>query len=243
MSRLRWTAALAAALMLVAVPALAKKEAGGPKYDKKDVDVIPGWYNADSTVSAATSAAGLPTSAIRSQRAGTTAIINDTTAVGMADSSIVIDVSGYRSLGLLIKATVPDSAAVPFVRLAIQVRYHLNAASDSSSVFPLFLRETFTASATVDSNMTYGSATAPTAVAADPTEIVVVLTASSAVASKWVVGPSACIPLITRTGAYAFIKDVSIRIRVLSVSGTNVPDATDTDGGKARIKAYLVGSD
>lgn len=195
------------------------KEAGR-KYSGKDNTPI-GFYDIadDSTSRSVNGTYPLPTQEqapfYTNILASSTPIISDTSAVGMADSSIVIDVSQYRSLGLIIRAS---GAANTFTRIAVSVREHIGGVADSNSTAPLYLRETFAALATVDSNMTLGSITAPTAVVAGAEEFVVVIPNTAGVAAKWGTSNLRTIPLFTRTGAFAFVQNISIRVRVLSAA-------------------------
>jgi hypothetical protein len=62
-------------------------------------------------------------------------ILNSAMTVGAAgDSCAPIDTHRYRIVGLMIKV-VPSTGVGGINRLAIQIRAHLNGASDSSSVF------------------------------------------------------------------------------------------------------------
>lgn len=89
-------------------------------------------------------------------------------AVGAGDSSDVIDVSAYRTLGLLIKAT-PGTGNPGINRLEFQIRTHLNGLADSSSMFvwyPEGLSALGSGTATADTALAFGhiltgSASAP----------------------------------------------------------------------------------
>ncbi len=65
-------------------------------------------------------------------------IQNSSLAVGAADSSAVLDTHRMR-LGVLLFKIVPSTGTGVITRLAVEVRLHLNGASDSSSTFPIYL--------------------------------------------------------------------------------------------------------
>lgn len=69
-------------------------------------------------------------------RAGTASVFSKVVQYASAESSEVIDTHDLRLMGLMVKSTVPDSIASPFVRLAIQIRAHFNTSADTAHVFP-----------------------------------------------------------------------------------------------------------
>ncbi len=100
---------------------------------------------------------------------------SDTTAVGMADSSARIGVSGFRLTGLAMKVFSTGASAQTTTRIAVQIRWHKGGLSDSNSIVALLpvVRTSEGASATVDSVRTTGDALVASAVAPASTEFVV----------------------------------------------------------------------
>lgn len=99
----------------------------------------------------------------------------DTTAVGMADSSTVKFLRGLSIDGLYFKAASTTLSAAVVARVAIQVRWHKDAASDSVSigVFEPVVRTSEYASATVDSVTVFGDRTDGSSVACANNEFVI----------------------------------------------------------------------
>jgi len=156
-----------------------------------------------------------------SQVSGWIALINDTTAVGMADSSAVqTQYANYIIHGLLIRSTPPAGAALPFTRVALSIRTHLNELADSVSTAPVAFRRGNGAQTTAGDSLTYGRATAPTSVVEEDEEIIVNLIRADAGATKWATGVQKYIPVMTANGGPVRLPNFSVRERILSSSGT-----------------------
>lgn len=151
-------------------------------------------------------------------------IINDTCAVGMADSSAILKFSGYSALGLWIKAQGQSP-----VRLAVQVRIHANPAGsaalpDSENVAVWFPSENSSIVSTgATDSLTYGYFRAGDSVTQHNGEIMVRTLQLGAVATKWSAGNSVYLYLPVRAPY------ISVRVRHLSSAGV------------ARIKVMAAG--
>ena len=165
------------------------------------------------------------------QVSGWIALISDTTAVGMADSSIVQTAySGYVLHGLMIRASLPAGGVPPFVRLAVSVRVHLNGLADSVSTAPVFPTRTLTAIAAGADSLKYGTTQVPTTLALEDGEFIVTLSRSSIAAANsvaWATGIQRYIDLETSGGTAPGhrLPNFSVRVRVLS-SGANTNTIT-----------------
>ena len=166
-------------------------------------------------------------------RDGSVAIIDDTTAVGMADSSVVINMGKYRVQGLAIRMVGNPSL---WARLAVQVRFHLNSQSDSSSVFPWKPR--FVTGGYGQDSLSFSNIGHPTAVAFGRTEFVVTVTDDRLGASKWGNQANEYIMLRDIFGTEFWAPYISVRIRNLSMT-TAVGDGNDT---APAFKVYLTGT-
>lgn len=156
-------------------------------------------------------------------RDGTTPIIDDSTAIGMADSSVVINMGKYRLHALAIRA----AGAPANVTIAVQVRFHLAAMSDSASIFPWYPRRTGAAAA--DTSANYSNTQAPSAIDASRSEFALVLKSDATVASKWGNMAHAYICLADKYGEEFWAPYISVRIRVLA-------------GSAIGLKVYLTGT-
>ena len=163
-------------------------------------------------------------------RDGSAAIIDDTTSVGMADSSLVINMGKYRLHALAVYVN-PGGGAGPFARVAVSVRFHLNQASDSASIFPIPLRRPVVAAGTADSLTLWARTNVPpTSVAFSDREAVFVIQRDDQGATKWGNGPLVYLPISDQFGNPIWAPYISVRIRQLG--GTGV----------MRSKVYLVGT-
>lgn len=187
-----------------------------------------GMLDADSTAKAQrmTSAGAAQTNDVsrdRNYNSGPTLLYNDTTAVGMADSSGVTAVSDFIHGAIWIKVEGGGRT----IRLAVQVRGHLNGQSDSSStaVFPPL------ALASTDSAAVTTLVTLPTAVQQGQDELAVNVVNTALAASKWGRATFVVVPL-SRFGFYTpvYCTHMSVRIRVLQADVA------------PRVIAYYVGS-
>jgi len=153
-------------------------------------------------------------------RDGSTAIIDDTTGVGMADSSAVINMGKYRLHALAIKVDPGAGAATPFARVAISVRFHLNSQSDSASIFPVTLRRPVVAAGTADSLTLWARLSIPpTSVAFSDREAVFVVQRDDLAASKWGMWGTIYFPVADQFGQPLWAPYISVRIRQLGGSG------------------------
>jgi hypothetical protein len=166
---------------------------------------------------------------IQSQfRDGSVAVINSAIAALSADSSAVISMGAYRLYGLAIRMTVNPSLTA---RLAVQIRFHLNAQSDSSSIFP-FGGMAFTGAAVDTSG--YGTTVSPTTTLVGRSEFLVNLTSDGLAASSFGNPPNIYIDLRDRVGLPIWAPYISVRVRVLSV--------TTALAAGVPIKVYLTGT-
>ena len=150
-------------------------------------------------------------------RDGATAIIDDTTAVGMADSSAVINMGKYRVMALAFKVDpAGGGSATPFARLAVTIRYHLNQQSDSASVFPLLAKPLYGAG--LDS-LTWRTTVAPTSVVASDREVVVTVQRDDLTSSKWGQWGTGVIQLADVLGRDLWAPYISVRVRQIGGSG------------------------
>ena len=142
---------------------------------------------------------------------------DDSTAVGMADSTGLLDTGQYEHLYLVLKPNVP-------CRVAIQVRFYQRPAygttpvssdTTTSAVWPWRSQNITTVTATVDSLTFNPSQPATTAVAANFNEMVVTFPAYTA-ARKWQVPNAILLPLSDANGAWYWGPMTQIRIRVLN---------------------------
>jgi hypothetical protein len=154
---------------------------------------------------------------------GSTPIIDDTTSIGFAESSAVINVGKYRLHSLAIRVAGTPTA----VTMAVQIRFHLNSQSDSSSIFPWYVRRTGGAAADTTSN--YLAAQTAGAANLSRTEFAVLLQADGIAAAKWGNQAHAYINLADKYGVEEWAPYVSVRIRVLS-------------GANVSVKVYLLGT-
>lgn len=223
-------ASLAAAVSLCAGLALAQSSAQDGQSFRGILQstLNGGMVDADSTAKAQrmTSAGASQVNDVsrdRNYNSGPTLLFNDTTAVGMADSSSATAVSDFIHGALWIK--VEGGGRV--VRLAVQVRGHLNGLSDTSSVavFPPL------ALASTDSAATTTLVTLPTAVQQGQDELAVNVVNTALAVSKWGRATFVVVPL-SRFGFYApvYSTHISVRIRVLNADVA------------PRVIAYYVGS-
>ena len=164
---------------------------------------------------------------------GSTPIIDDSTAIGMADSSTVLSMGQYRIHALAIRM---QGNPATYARLAIQIRYHLNAQSDTASVFPWLPRSTH-ATVSTDS-LNYGGVVAPTSVAYGRSEFVVTVADDRLVASKWGSQANVYIELRDVYGTLFWAPYVSVRIRNLHMN-VAVGDGNDN---VPQFKVYALGA-
>jgi hypothetical protein len=165
-------------------------------------------------------------------RDGSTAIIDDTTAVGMADSSIVINMGKYRLNALAFKVDPGAGAATPFARLAISVRFHLNSQSDSASIMPLLPRTNDAANADApgDSLKFNVGAVVPTSVACSDREFIVTVQRDDLAAAKWGNVGTGFVNLDRAFLGNTWTPYISVRVRQIGGSGV------------CRQKWYLLGT-
>lgn len=162
-------------------------------------------------------------------RDGSVAIINSAIANGSADSSAVINVGKYRLQGLAVRIVGSPATTI---RLAIQIRFHLNSQSDSTSIFPWLPHGNVGTGASVDS-LAFSSVIAPTAILQGRSEFTLTLSQDAPVASKFGNGAAAYINLHDWLGHEFWAPYISVRIRVIAVS-TTITAAT--------VQAYLTGT-
>jgi hypothetical protein len=167
---------------------------------------------------------------LSSQASGFLLLVDDTTAVGMADSSAVQTAyPGYVVHGFWVRVQAPAGRATPYVRMAMQVRTHLNGTADSVSTGAVQLRRAAGGQTTATDTLSIGQVGAPTAVALGPDEVPVTISRSDAVAAKWAVGPMQYIPVALSNGDAVRLPNFSVRFRNLDSGAT---------GGTARITVY-----
>lgn len=233
----RWTAVV----LLLAVPASLSAQIvvndGQSTRQQMQGMGVGGIVRADSTFKLLTfDASGnlmtnLGTAAYTDFRDGSTAIIDDTTGVGMADSSVVINMGKYRLHALAIKVDPGAGAATPFSRCAISVRFHLNSQSDSASIFPIPLRRPVVAAGTVDSLPLWARLSVPpTSVAFSDREAVFIVQRDDLATSKWGMWGTTYLSVADQFGQPLWAPYVSVRIRQLGGSGV------------MRSKVYLLGT-
>ena len=236
----KWLAYLVSALMVLAsvVHAQTSAQDGQRTYTQQGT-LIGGLADADSTLHVLKmDATGNAKVSVQNANAslgrvlnGGAAAINDTTALGMADSSAVITVSDILHSALFIKCTGSGGK----VTLAISVRFHLNGLSDTSSVAVIPFRVTTygTGAASPDS-IRIGFQNVPTAAARGDGELLVETNDLTLAAGKWIQGSQcAYVPLGNLlAGAPIYATAISIRERVIAITGSKVPLVT----------VYLIGS-
>jgi hypothetical protein len=147
-----------------------------------------------------------------------------------ADSSLPIDSHAWRVTGIYIKAT-PRTGVNTISRLAVQVRAHLNGASDSNSVYvwypvPSAMSLGGNSVAGPDTTMTVGHATTGSASAPWSGEFTVVVNgnrsapASGVAATAFAYPNGIYIPLTNYFGTAFWAPYVSVRVR--NLVGANV---------------------
>jgi hypothetical protein len=201
--------------------------ATSPKVPQVKVDVVGGVDPADTSgapllVNSTTKGLQVTeTTPLDLKTSGFLLLVSDTTAAGMADSSSVQTAyAGYVVHGFLVRVTPPAGAALPFTRLAISLRTHLNGTADSVSTAPVPLRAMSNgASASADS-LVLGQLAAPTSTTTDDSEIIVLLSRADAGATKWAQGIQRYYPIKAAAGGGEVrVPNFSVRERVLSSSG------------------------
>ena len=163
------------------------------------------------------------------------AILSDTIAVGMADSTqTTFDTHDVARGYLLIQAVVPKGTAVPFVRLAIRVLGHTASTPDSANTFNW---DPCVTTSLIPDSLAYGSAVTPTPVANATTEIVATIAADEGVATgtamKYPRRNTIIVPLRDNSGAWFWSEYTSVMVRVLSASA-NSPTITVSYRGVCR---------
>jgi len=151
-------------------------------------------------------------------------LINDSTAVGMADSSEVqTQYANYIIHGLYIRASLP-TGGVTNCRLAVSIRTHLFGLTDSLSTTPVLLSHDITAIATGADSLKFGMVQIPSPILQEDDEFIVTLSNNnSAGTAKWVTGTQRYIPLETPGSSAPGVRlpNFSVRERVLGGSNTN----------------------
>lgn len=143
--------------------------------------------------------------------------IPDTTAVGMADSSVVVNMGKYRVTALALKIN-PGGGAGPFAKVAVSLRFHVNQQSDSSSIVPVVLRRAGVV-ATVDS-LSYVSRTiAPGSAIASDREVIINIQRDDMGVAKWGNSPMIYLQVCDTFGQPLYIPYVSVRIRQIAGTG------------------------
>lgn len=142
--------------------------------------------------------------------------INDTTAVGMADSSAIYQFANYSALGIMVKAQGQTTT-----RLAIQVRVHALPAGtaalpDSENTAVWFPSENSSIVSTgATDSLSYGYFRLGDSVTQGNGEIVVRTLSSTSGATKWGAGGNGMVYLYLPVKA----PYISVRARVLSSNG------------------------
>lgn len=142
--------------------------------------------------------------------------IDDTTAVGMADSSKVFDCRGYRTLGITVRVT--HAAGAGDVKLAISFRPQLTdsgsvALADSLSASQVLLSEQFSiASHGAGDSIAFGNYVVPTSSQVGSGEWIFTSKPKAATAGKWQ-GPQASTFYVPVRALYG-----RVLVRVLSAS-------------------------
>jgi hypothetical protein len=155
-------------------------------------------------------------------------IIDDTCAVGMADSTAVpIDVHDAARGYLYIRCLVPAGFAPAVTRWAVRVQGCLNAATDSTSKYNFALSDSGQVG-TASVPVVYGSgAVQPSVTSATSTgEFVVVIPADAASATRWGRTNTLIVPLKDQSGNWLWAENITVLVRNLNSGST---------GGTARI--------
>lgn len=185
-------------------------------------------------------ALGNETSPLSDQNLTFASIINRTSqttilTLGAGDSSAVLDTHRMR-LGTLLLKCVPSTGVGRTVRLAVQVRTHLNGLTDSSSVFPIYMYTQAPVAVGIDSSNT-GHVMDGSATAAWSGEFVVTIngnrnepnTGTPVAALAWSYPNGLALPLQSDSGREFYSPWTSVRIRILS-------------GPSCQVTASLIGT-
>ena len=149
-------------------------------------------------------------------RDGSVAIISSSIAALSADSSAVISMGAYRLMGLAIRMTGNPSL---HARLAVQIRFHLNAQSDTSSMFPIQgLQVPGATTVTQVDSIPWASVVAPTTTVLSRSEFQVNLVNDGLGTASFGSAPNAYILLRDKSGQGIWAPYISVRVRVLSVT-------------------------
>jgi hypothetical protein len=128
--------------------------------------------------------------------------------------------ANYIVHGFWVRVTPPAGAALPFTRLAIALRTHLNGNADSLSTAPVVMRSVSNGASSTADSLVVGPAVAPTTLIADESEIIVTLSRADAGATKWAQGIQRYYPIKSAAGGGEVrLPNFSVRERVLSSSG------------------------
>lgn len=163
-------------------------------------------------------------------RDGSVPIIDATCAAASACSSNVVNMGSYRlqAIGVTMSGNVNAS-----VRIAIQVRVHLNQQSDSSSVLP-FMHRTPGPQVAIDTSLAYNSIAAPLVNGIGRSEFAINLTDDRLQAAVFGARPNAYVMLKDILGTEFWAPYISVRLRVV-----NTPTAL---ASPATFRVYLFGA-
>lgn len=167
------------------------------------------------------------TPAYKDFRDGSATVIDDTTAISMADSSVVINMGKYTLQALAIRMVGNPAATA---RIAVQIRFHLNSQSDSASIFPVLMRAVAPTGGA--DTLAYNATTAPSQIVVGRSEFVVNITNDAQQASRFGNAGNVYILLRDIMGTEVYAPYLSVRIRCLTTSTATVPT----------FKVYLIGS-
>jgi hypothetical protein len=140
----------------------------------------------------------------------------DTTAVGMADSTAIMDTHGLRHLGLMLKAFWTPTATILTLRIAVQVRAHPTASADSVNTYPWAWTNVLNATGATSDTVRVGQNLTPDTVTPSSQELVVVFNQAG---GNWTTRSRVYIPLYNNQGTEYWAPFTSIRVRVLGGAG------------------------
>ena len=153
--------------------------------------------------------------------------IDDTCAVGFADSSAIMDVHAAARGYLYFRVLVPAGFAPAVTRWAVRVQACTNAATDSTNKYNIALSDSGRVG-TTSVPLIYGSgAVQPSVTSATSTgEFVVVIPADAASATKWGRSNTLVVPLKDQSGNWLWAENITVMVRNLNSGAT---------GGTARV--------